>query len=73
VAGITGGTGSAVEDGLNGLRVDGDSVPAVEDGLARLLQDRALAQRLGQTGRDRVMAGFTPQQRVALIRRLVSS
>jgi phosphatidylinositol alpha-1,6-mannosyltransferase len=73
VAGITGGTGSAVEDGLNGLRVDGDSVPAVEAGLARLLQDRALAQRLGQAGRDRVMAGFTPQQRVALIRRLVSS
>ena len=73
VAGITGGTGSAVEDGLNGLRVDGDSVPAVEAGLARLLQDPALAQRLGQAGRQRVMAGFTPQQRVALIRRLVTS
>jgi phosphatidylinositol alpha-1,6-mannosyltransferase len=73
VAGITGGTGSAVEDGLNGLRVDGDSVPAVEAGLARLLQDPMLAQRLGQAGRKRVMAGFTPQQRVALIRRLVTS
>ena len=73
VAGITGGTGSAVEDGLNGLRVDGDSVAAVEEGLARLLQEPALAQRLGQAGRERVLAGFTPQQRVALIRRLVSS
>jgi phosphatidylinositol alpha-1,6-mannosyltransferase len=73
LAGITGGTGSAVESGLNGLRVDGDSVPAVEAGVARLLQDRALALRLGEAGRKRVMAGFTPQQRVALIRRLVSS
>jgi phosphatidylinositol alpha-1,6-mannosyltransferase len=73
VAGITGGTGSAVQDGLNGLRVDGDSVPAVEDGLARLLQDAALAQRLGQAGRERILAGFTPQRRVELIRRLVSS
>jgi hypothetical protein len=45
----------------------------VEAGLARLLQDPALAQRLGQAGRQRVMAGFTPQQRVALIRRLVTS
>jgi phosphatidylinositol alpha-1,6-mannosyltransferase len=73
VAGITGGTGSAVVDGLNGLRVDGDSVPAVEAGLARLLQDPALAQRLGQAGRERILAGFTPQRRVELIRRLVNS
>lgn len=73
LAGITGGTGSAVEDSLNGLRADGDSVPAVEEGLARLLQDRVLAQRLGQAGRDRVLAGFTPQRRIELIRRLVTS
>jgi len=73
VAGITGGTGSAVEDGLNGLRVDGESVQAVEAGLARLLQDAALAQRLGRQGRDRVLARFTPQRRVELIRRLVGS
>lgn len=73
VAGRTGGTGSAVEDGLNGLRVDGDSVQAVEDGLARLLQDPLLAHRLGEAGRTRVLEKFTPQQRVALIRQLVTS
>lgn len=73
VAGSTGGTGSAVQDGLNGLRVDGDSVPSVEEGLARLLQDQALSQRLGQAGRERILAGFTPQSRVELIRRLVTS
>jgi phosphatidylinositol alpha-1,6-mannosyltransferase len=73
VAGITGGTGSAVQDGLNGLRVDGDSVEAVEAGLARLLQDPSLARQLGQAGRERILAGFTPQRRVELIRRLVRS
>lgn len=73
IAGITGGTGSAVEDGLNGLRVDGDSVAAVEAGLARLLLDEGLAQRLGEAGRQRILAGFTPQRRVELIRSLVSS
>ncbi|MCU0970191.1 MAG: glycosyltransferase family 4 protein [Rubrivivax sp.] len=73
VAGITGGTGSAVQDGLNGLRVDGDRVDAVEAGLARLLGDDALARRLGEAGRARIVDGFTPQRRVALIRRLVGS
>ncbi len=73
VAGVTGGTGSAVQDGLNGVRVDGDNVLAVADGLARLLQDPALAQRLGQAGRERILAGFTPQRRVELIRCVLSS
>jgi phosphatidylinositol alpha-1,6-mannosyltransferase len=73
VAGVTGGTGSAVVDGLNGLRVDGDSVAAVEQGLARLLQDPGLSERFGTAGRERVLAGFTPLRRIELIRRLVSS
>ena len=67
------GTGSAVVDGLNGLRVDGDSVAAVEQGLARLLQDPGLSERFGTAGRERVLAGFTPLRRIELIRRLVSS
>jgi len=73
LAGCTGGTGSAVEDGVNGLRVDGERVDAIEDGLARLLQEPTLAQRLGETGRERVLAHFTPERRVALIRELVAS
>jgi len=73
MAGQTGGTGSAVENGLNGLRVDGDEVQAVEDGLARLLQNPDLARKLGEAGRQRILDGFTPDRRVALIRRLVTS
>lgn len=73
LAGQTGGTGSAVEHGVNGLRVDGTQVESVESGLAELLQDDAQAQRLGHTGRERVIARFTPERRIALIRSLVSS
>lgn len=73
VAGLTGGTGSAVQDGVNGLRVNGDSVAAVEEGVARLLQDPALARRLGEAGRERILQGFTPERRVELIQRLVAS
>lgn len=73
VAGRTGGTGSAVIDGLNGLRVDGDDVLAVEEGLARLLLDPLLARRLGEAGRCRIVEGFTPQRRVELIQRIVAS
>lgn len=71
VAGRAGGTGSAVEEGLNGLRVDGESVEAVAEGLARLLRDPALAQRMGQAGRERTVERFTSDQRAELIRRLI--
>jgi phosphatidylinositol alpha-1,6-mannosyltransferase len=73
VAGQTGGTGSAVEHGVNGLRVDGTRLESVEDGLARLLQDGALAQRLGRVGRERVIERFTPERRIALLREIVAS
>jgi phosphatidylinositol alpha-1,6-mannosyltransferase len=71
LAGRAGGTGSAVEEGLNGLRVDGESVDAVADGLARLLGDPALARRMGQAGRERTVSRFTSDQRAELIRRLI--
>ena len=73
LAGQTGGTGSAVEHGVNGLRVDGTQVESVERGLASLLQDDALARRLGHIGRERVIDRFTPERRIALIRELVAS
>jgi phosphatidylinositol alpha-1,6-mannosyltransferase len=71
IAGRAGGTGSAVEDGLNGLRVDGERVEAVEAGLARLLLDPDEAQRLGQAGRERTVSRFTSDQRAEIIRQLL--
>lgn len=71
IAGRAGGTGSAVEDGLNGLRVDGEDVAAVEAAIARLLCDPDEARRLGQAGRDRTASRFTSDQRAELIRRII--
>ncbi len=73
IAGLAGGTGSAVVDGLNGLRVDGNETQAVEAGIARLLLDVEEATRLGAVGRQRVLSGFTPERRVELIRRVITS
>lgn len=71
IAGRAGGTGSAVEDGVNGLRVDGNDTAAVEAGIARLLLDDAFRRRIGEAGRARIVDGFTPQKRVELIRRVI--
>jgi phosphatidylinositol alpha-1,6-mannosyltransferase len=71
IAGRAGGTGSAVKDGLNGLRVDGEQVAAVEDGLARLLIEREEARQMGEAGRERTATRFTSDQRAEIIRQLV--
>lgn len=59
VAGIAGGTGSAVVDGETGLRVDGTDVPAVTAAIGRLLQDQSLRERLGKRGHERVAEAFS--------------
>lgn len=71
IAGCVGGTGSAVEEGVNGLRVDGTEVRAVEDAIALLLVDRGARERMGVSARQRVVAGFTPERRVETIRQVV--
>lgn len=73
IAGRAGGTGSAVEEGLNGLRVDGEDVTAVEAGIARLLQNPEEARRMGEAGRDRTASRFTSDQRAELIRQVLLS
>jgi phosphatidylinositol alpha-1,6-mannosyltransferase len=72
IAGRAGGTGSAVKDGLNGLRVDGEQVAAVEEGLARLLLEPDKARRMGEAGRERTATRFTSDQRADIIRELVA-
>jgi len=70
VAGTAGGTGSAVVDGVTGLRVDGEQLPAITGALARLLADAAEAARMGLNGRIRVLDNFTHQRRVDQLRAL---
>ncbi len=62
IAGLVGGTGAAVLDGITGLQVDGASLEAVTNGLRRLLSDAELARRLGEQGRKRAVESFSWEQ-----------
>jgi phosphatidylinositol alpha-1,6-mannosyltransferase len=70
VAGTAGGTSSAVVDGITGLRVDGERIDAIEQGLASLLLNPAESQRMGANARKRVLDNFTHQRRVDQLREL---
>ena len=59
IAGAAGGTGAAVVDGVTGYRVDGTDVDALARSLHSLLDDPALAERLGQAGLRRAMEQFS--------------
>jgi glycosyltransferase involved in cell wall biosynthesis len=54
VAAPVGGVPDVVEDGVTGLLVEPDEPGDIAQALARVLQDRELASRLGQAGRERV-------------------
>lgn len=73
LAGLAGGTGSAVVDGVTGLRVDGENLEAVQHALARLLQNPAMAKQMGRQARERVQANFTHERRVSELRDLVEN
>jgi len=59
LAGLAGGTGSAVLHGETGLRVDGTSVDAVADGLRSLLTQPDLTGAWGQRALQRVEREFS--------------
>ena len=70
LSGTAGGTGSAIVDGVTGLRVDGEQLGAIAAALVRLLEDPAEAERMGLNGRRRVLENFTHQRRVDELRAL---
>lgn len=52
IAGRDGGTRDAVQDGVNGLVVDGQSVAAITAAMLALIGDAALRARLARQGRE---------------------
>lgn len=70
VAGIAGGTGAAVEDGVTGCRVNGEDGAQVAGALASLLADDAWSRRLGQAGYERANRDFSWTAVVHKTRRL---
>lgn len=71
IAGRAGGTGSAVVEGVTGLRVDGERVEDVQAGLAYLLTHPDQARAMGQASRERTAAHYTSDQRAEILRQLV--
>ena len=59
LAGKAGGTGAAVEHGVTGLRVDGDSSDEIIEGLTEILGNDEYAAGLGQSGYARVLKQFS--------------
>ena len=62
VASRLGGLAEIVEDGVTGYLVEPGDEDALRERLAELLADRAKADRMGRSGRERVLAGFTWDQ-----------
>ncbi|MBI4239646.1 glycosyltransferase family 4 protein [Candidatus Uhrbacteria bacterium] len=58
IASRTGGVGEAVVDGETGILVKPGDSQAIHDAIRCLLNDRVLAERLGNTGRMRVQQDF---------------
>jgi phosphatidylinositol alpha-1,6-mannosyltransferase len=59
VVGESGGAPESVVDGETGVPVDGRNVEQVADAVSRLLEDPALAERMGKAGRERVERFYT--------------
>jgi len=59
VVGDSGGARESLVDGETGILVNGHDVDAVADAVARLLEDPALARRMGAAGRARVERDHT--------------
>jgi glycosyltransferase involved in cell wall biosynthesis len=69
LASRAGGIPELVEDGVTGTLVPAGDEPALAEALFILCRDADLRRRLGQAGRERYRAGFTPE---ALLPRYVA-
>ena len=59
VVGDSGGARESVVDGGTGILVEGRNVEQVADAVSMLLEDPALAERMGKAGRERVERFYT--------------
>ena len=59
VGGRSGGTGEAIQEGVTGIRVDGENVEAIAAAVIDILADSEKARTMGTRGRHWVEKGFT--------------
>jgi phosphatidylinositol alpha-1,6-mannosyltransferase len=72
VAGNSGGVVEAVEDGVTGLIVDGNDVPAIRSAMERLLADDDLRARMGGAARARAEKQFGPGRAAARLGEVIA-
>lgn len=70
VATTVGGNPEIIEDGVNGLLVPPADAGSLAAAIIRLLEDRPLAQALGEEGRRRVFTRYSLEQSVSATERL---
>ena len=59
IGGLSGGTADAIQDGITGLRVDGENTQAITDAVVALAKNIQAAKAMGEQGRLRVEADFS--------------
>jgi phosphatidylinositol alpha-1,6-mannosyltransferase len=72
VATRAGGVPEAVVDGETGLLVEAGDVEALAAAILRILREPELAKRLGERGRERVLASFTWERSAAALLAMLS-
>jgi glycosyltransferase involved in cell wall biosynthesis len=70
VATRVGGTPEAIDEGVTGLLVDPGDSAALATAVARLLDDRSLAARLGRAARHAIETGYSVEKMVRATERL---
>ena len=73
VATSVGGIPDVVRDGENGLLVPAGDTRALQEAIARLIADPALAKRLGAAARATIAARFTPERALDQLSEIYSS
>lgn len=71
IGGKSGGVSDAVEDGVSGLLVNPESQDEITEAVLRLIQQKDVAEKLGENGRQRVEREFTWESAAKKIRKLM--
>jgi phosphatidylinositol alpha-1,6-mannosyltransferase len=73
IGGLSGGTAEAIQEGVTGLRVDGDSVQAIAAAVIELLTDLEHARAVGKRARQWVETAFTWESIVERTRQITAN
>jgi len=73
IGGLSGGTADAIQDGITGLRVDGENTQAITDAVVALAKNIQAAKAMGEQGRLRVEADFSWDLVVQRTRQIIAN